>query len=60
MPVDVKSITNHVQGNLQQTNNKVDFAVIGTGFLQLLIPVAIASLLRMVNLLQILKGFCRI
>ncbi|MDJ1257792.1 MAG: flagellar hook-basal body complex protein [Candidatus Midichloria sp.] len=32
MPVDAKTITNYVQGNLQQTNNKFDFAIIGTGF----------------------------
>jgi len=32
MPVDAKTVVNYTQGNLQQTNNKLDLALIGKGF----------------------------
>lgn len=32
MPIDAKTITNHTQGNLQHTGNKLDFAIMGAGF----------------------------
>ena len=32
MPIDARTVTNHVQGDLKQTGNKFDFAIMGAGF----------------------------